>query len=54
MQELVEYGQNLLVTEVLKLEAPILHQTFTHGLPLEMTLPFLWQLIDHHVSVETL
>ena len=53
MQELVEYGQSLLVIEVLKLEAPILHQILNHGPSLEMTLPYLWEQTARHVSGET-
>jgi hypothetical protein len=47
------FGAGFLL-QVSKLEALILHQTLTRGLSLEMTPPYSWRLIVHHVSAETL
>jgi hypothetical protein len=40
--------------QVSKLEVLIRHQTSIRGPSLEMTLLYLWRLIVHRVSVETL
>jgi len=47
------FGAGFLL-QVSKLEALILHQTLPRGPSLEMTPPYSWRLIVHHVSVETL